>query len=67
MHSTPVAIARPKLSNSSAIASASPTEVGITPGGSFFRLSAARSARFSTSPSGWPFSSISKLTLRSRS
>ena len=33
MHITPVSIARPKLSNSSAIASASPTEVWITPGG----------------------------------
>ena len=59
-------MAKPKLSNSSPMASASPTEVVITPAGSFFRLSSSK-ARFSTSPSGWPFSSISKFTLRSRS
>ena len=41
MHSTPVSIARPKLANSSAIASASPTVVWITPGGRFFRLGSA--------------------------
>jgi hypothetical protein len=45
MHSTPVSMARPKLANSSPIASASPTVVWITPGGRFFRLGRA-SARF---------------------
>jgi hypothetical protein len=43
--------------NSSAIASASPTVVWLTPGGRFFRLGSA-SAAFSTAPSGCSFSSI---------
>jgi hypothetical protein len=66
MHATPVSIASPNEPNSSAIASASPTVDCTTPGGRCCRLGSA-SAAFSTSPSGWPLSSISKLMLRSRS
>ena len=66
MQATPVSIARPKLSNSSVIASASPTLARCTPGGRFCRLGSA-SASSCTAPSGWPFSSMSKLMLRRRS
>ena len=66
MQSTPVAIASAKLLKSSAIASASPIVVWLTPGGRLRRLGSSLAWR-ATSPSGCWFSSMSKLMLRSRS
>jgi hypothetical protein len=62
-----VSMARPKLSNSSPMASASPISLSaITPGGRLLQAGQGQ-VRFSlTSPSGCWLSSISKLTLRWR-